>query len=139
MGPRVIEVMGQDYKAIRIFGLVDSKKIPRNAFLLQLMISVLFILTSSFEQVLVYTGISLILTSSLTVFSLFISRIKYKELKRPYKTWGYPITPIFYLLSNIWIVYHSFLVSTFESAIGLIIFVLITLFHFIFVHRKQNA
>ena len=139
IGPRVMEVMGKDYTIIRFLKKTDSKKIPRNAFLLQFFISVLFILTSTFEQVLMYTGISLILTSSITVFALFISRIKHKNLKRPYKTWGYPITPIFYLLLNIWILYHSFLESTFESVIGLGIFVLIILFHFYYYSRTNYA
>ena len=125
IGPRVMEAMGEDY--------------TRNAFLLQFLISSLFILTSSFEQVLMYTGISLILTSSITVFALFLSRIKDKNLKRPYKTWGYPITPIFYLLLNVWILYHSFLESTFESVIGLSIFILIILFHFYYYCRTEDA
>lgn len=139
IGPRVMEAMGEDYTILSFLKKTDSKKIPRNAFLLQFLISSLFILTSSFEQVLMYTGISLILTSSITVFALFLSRIKNKNLKRPYKTWGYPITPIFYLLLNVWILYHSFLESTFESAIGLSIFILIILFHFYYYSRTEDA
>lgn len=139
IGPRVMEVMGNDYAILSIFKKTDSKKIPRNAFLLQFFISILFILTSSFEQVLMYTGISLILTSSLTVFALFISRVKDKNLKRPYKTWGFPITPIFYLLLNTWILYHSFLESTIESLIGFFIFVFIILFHSHYISRTDNA
>jgi APA family basic amino acid/polyamine antiporter len=137
IGPRVMEVMGRDYKILSFLKKTDSKKIPKNAFLLQFIVSSLFIFTSSFEQVLMYTGISLILTSSITVFALFISRIKNKNLKRPYRTWGYPITPIFYLSLNTWIIYNSFLESTFESAIGLGIFIFVTLFHY-FYFSKTN-
>ena len=137
IGPRVMEVMGRDYTILSFLKKTDSKKIPKNAFLLQFIVSSLFIFTSSFEQVLMYTGISLILTSSITVFALFISRIKNKNLKRPYRTWGYPITPIFYLSLNAWIIYNSFLESTFESAIGLGIFIFVTSFHY-FYFSKTN-
>ena len=137
IGPRVMEVMGRDYKILSFLKKTDSKKIPKNAFLLQFIVSSLFIFTSSFEQVLMYTGISLILTSSITVFALFISRIKNKNLKRPYRTWGYPITPIFYLSLNAWIIYNSFLESTFESAIGLGIFIFVTSFHYFFFSKTN--
>jgi len=137
IGPRVMEVMGRDYTILNFLKKTDSKEIPKNAFLLQFIISSLLIFTSSFEQVLMYTGISLILTSSITVFALFISRIKNKNLKRPYRTWGYPITPIFYLSLNAWIIYNSFLESTFESAIGLGIFIFVIIFHY-FYFSKTN-
>jgi len=93
--------------------------------------SLLDILTSSFEQVLMYTGVCLILTSSLTVLALFISRFKDLKSKRPYKTWGYPFTPVIYLFLNMWILFYSIKESPFESIIGMAIFTLSVGIYFI--------
>ena len=65
-----------------------------------------------------YAGISLIITTTLTVISLFILRINEPDLDRPYKVWAYPFTPMVYLIINCWILYYSLKESTFESIIG---------------------
>jgi APA family basic amino acid/polyamine antiporter len=75
-------------------------------------------LTASFEQVLMYTGITLLITSTLTVISLFVLRMKEPDLVRPYKVWGYPFTPLIFLFVNIWILYYSIKETTLESIVG---------------------
>lgn len=130
LGPRTLAIMGQDYKELKFFNKKDSKGIPTNAFTLQFLLSILFILTSSFKQVLMYTSICLIIISSLTVFSLFFSRLKEKDIYRPYKAFGYPLTPLIYLILNFWILFYSFSESTFESIIGAFIFLCSILVYF---------
>tara|TARA_B100001105_G_C22292878_1_gene400344 strand:- start:222 stop:869 length:648 start_codon:yes stop_codon:yes gene_type:complete len=124
IGPRIMKTMGEDYKYLRLLSKTDDQGIPVYAFWVQLVICLLFILSSSFEQVLMYTGISLILTTTATVFSVFILRIKEPGLHRPYRTWGYPWTPIFFILVNLWILYYTFLEQTFESIVGMGIVIL---------------
>ena len=131
LGPRTLAIMGQDYKELKFFNKKDLKGIPTNAFTLQFLLSILLILTSSFEQVLMYTSICLIITSSLTVFSLFFSRFKDKDMHRPYRAFGYPLTPLIYLILNFWILFYSFSESTFESIVGALIFLCSTLVYFL--------
>ena len=131
LGPRTLAIMGQDYKELKFFNKKDLKGIPTNAFTLQFLISILLILTSSFEQVLMYTSICLIITSSLTVFSLFFLRFKDKDMHRPYRAFGYPFTPLIYLILNFWILFYSFSESTFESIVGALIFLCSTLGYFL--------
>ena len=95
-----------------------------------LMSSYVFLLTSTFEQVLMYAGAALTITSSLTVLSLFVLRVRKPELNRPYMAWGYPITPMIYLFSNLWIMYHMFSESTFESILGLSVVMFGIIFYF---------
>lgn len=122
IGPRIIQAMGKDHSFLHFFKKENDDNIPINAFILQLFLSLVLILTSTFEEVLMYTGVCLILTSSFTVISLFISRYKKPNVSRPYKAWGYPITPLIYLLLNIWILFYSIKESTMESLIGVGIF-----------------
>jgi APA family basic amino acid/polyamine antiporter len=85
-----------------------------------------------------YAGISFIITTILTVISLFILRIKEPDLDRPYKVWGYPFTPMIYLIINCWILFYSFRESTFESLVGLgIVTTGIALYYLIPVLKKD--
>jgi len=136
IGPRIMQIMGEDHKLLSFLKIKDNKNIPRNAFWLQLFLSFLFIVTASFEQVLMYAGITLIITTTLTVISLFILRYKEPLLDRPYKVWGYPITPLIYLMVNVWILYYSFLESQIESFIGIGIVIFSILIHYLF--TKKN-
>ncbi len=137
IGPRIMQTMGQDYEFLSFLNNKNKDNIPVTAFFIQLLISFGFIVTSSFEQVLMYAGITLIITTTLTVISLFVLRYKEPSLNRPYKVWGYPFTPLLFLAANIWILYYSFQESMFESIIGIGIIVISILFYYIF-NRKYN-
>ena len=122
IGPRILQVMGEDHSYIGFLAKKNDQGIPVNGFMLQFVISMLFILTSSFEQVLIYTGISLILSTTATVIGIFVLRNREPELDRPYKAWGYPWTPGIFILVNFWILFYTFKEQPFESFIGLGIF-----------------
>ena len=122
IGPRILQVMGEDHSYIGFLAKKNDQGIPVNGFMLQFVISMLFILTSSFEQVLIYTGISLILSTTATVIGIFVLRNREPKLDRPYKAWGYPWTPGIFILVNFWILFYTFKEQPFESFIGLGIF-----------------
>jgi basic amino acid/polyamine antiporter, APA family len=104
-GPRVTMVIGEDISALRFFARKNKKGIPVIAITIQSVIALFFIFTSTFEWVLNYLGFVLTLFASLTVFGLFVLRVKHPELPRPFKTWGYPVTPVIFLALNLWILY----------------------------------
>jgi len=138
IGPRIMQIMGEDHSFIKFLKNRNIDDIPLNAFWVQLGLSFLFILTSSFEQVLMYAGISLIITTTLTVISLFILRYKDPNLDRPYRVWGYPITPLVFLIVNVWILAYSIRETTFESFIGIgIIMLSIGLYYLMSVLNKS--
>jgi len=110
--------MGEDHEFIGFLKIKNKHGIPLNAFWIQLAFSMLFLFTSTFEQVLMYAGIALILTTGLTVAALFVLRIKEPQLDRPYTVWGYPIPPLIYLTINIWILYYTFSEHIMESLVG---------------------
>ena len=119
IGPRIIQAIGNDYDSLQTFSKIDSNGLPFNAFCLQLFISFVFIITSTFEQVLLYTGITLIITATITVCSLFYLNYKKPGMKRPYVTWGYPWTSLIFVILNLWVLYYTFKLQTFESFVGL--------------------
>ena len=130
IGPRIIQIMGEDHEIIKFFKLKNNKQIPINAFGFQLCLAYLFIFTSRLEQIVVCTSISLIITTTLTIITLFVLRIKEPKLYRPYKVWGYPFTPSIFLIINFYILYNTFADKTIESLIGIAIFLAGVLLHF---------
>ena len=139
IGPRIMETMGEDYSYIRLLSKNNSQGIPIYAFILQLAICLLFIFTSSFEQVLMYTGIALIITNSATVAAVFVLRKREPELPRPYKVWGYPWTPILFLAVNAWILFYTFKEQTVESIIGVSLFLASILLYYLGKKFEQNT
>lgn len=102
-GPRVLQVIGEDYPLFRRLGRRKANGIPAVAILAQTGLTLVFVLTASFETVLVFTGFILGLNSLLTVAGLFVLRIREPGLERPYRAWGYPVTPLLYLCLTAWI------------------------------------
>ena len=142
IGPRIMQTMGQDYSYIGFLSKTNEQGIPVNAFLLQLLICLAFIFSSSFEQVLLYAGIVLIFTTTITTVAVFVLRYKEPDLPRPYKTWGYPWTPLIFIIVNLWILYYTFLERTLESVIGMsIVAVSLGLWYLgkQYEHRRQGS
>ena len=67
---------------------------------LQVAWALVLLWTASFEPILLYSSIGLSLFSMLTVSSVFVLRRKRPEAARPFRTPGYPITPLVYLLGT---------------------------------------
>ena len=137
IGPRITQVIGEDFKYLRFFSKVNNSGIPINGFIFQLSISLIFILTSTFEQVLLYAGITFIIINTITVIGVLVLRFYQPALNRPYKSWGYPWTQIIFTISNLWILYFTFKNQPFESLIGIGI-ILISLIFYFSGHRITN-
>ncbi len=121
VGPRIAQVMGEDIKLLKFISFKSKKHgTPVIAILLQSTISILLILTSSFDTVLTSTGFVLAFFTFLAVLGVFVHRIKFKDVERPYKTWGYPVTPIIFLIIIIWTLCFTFYGKPKYSIIGLI-------------------
>ncbi|MBI5217787.1 MAG: amino acid permease [Bacteroidia bacterium] len=118
IGPRISQVIGDDFSLFRRLSKKSKKDIPYIAIITQSAISILYILTSTFEQVIVFIGFSLNLFCFLTVLGLIVHRIKQPNLERPYKTPFYPFLPLLFLLINIWILVYGFIYKPHESLAG---------------------
>lgn len=119
-GPRVSQSMGNDHKIFRFFSYANSKGIPLIAIGVQCLISLFFIFTATFSQVVIYIAFTLNLFTFLSVLGIFIMRIKSPEHPRHYKTWAYPFVPIVFLAITAWLIYFGFQSNPIESLYGLL-------------------
>lgn len=118
-GPRVMSAMGEDFRLFKRLSQKSSGGAPLYAIGLQLIIALVLIFTSSFEQVISYIGFTLSLFATLTVAGVYIMRIRKPDMPRPYKTWGYPVTPAIFLIINIWMMVYLIIQKPVISLAGL--------------------
>lgn len=121
IGPRVTEVMGEDYHILKFLKTRSANGVPVNAIIFQTLFSLIFIYTSTFEQVFIYAGFILTLITTITVAGVFVLRFNEPELPRRYKTWGYPFTPAIFLGVNIWVLFYIVVDKPLESVVGIAI------------------
>jgi basic amino acid/polyamine antiporter, APA family len=119
VGPRIVQVMGEDYRLLRPLSFRSDKGIPVYAVLVQAAITLTFIFTSTFQQVLLYAGFTLNLITAVTVAGVFVLRRREPDIERPYRTWGYPWPPIVFLGLSAWSLIYMLLVEPKESLAGL--------------------
>lgn len=119
-GPRVTQVMGQDFRLFRWLAHTSQQGIPRRAIWLQTALVILLLLTSTFEAVLIYTQLTLGLSSLLTVLGVIVLRIKAPDLPRPYRTWGYPLTPLLFAGISLLAMGYTLITRPYESLAGLL-------------------
>ena len=105
-GPRVAQRMGEDFHALRVLSITSRSGIPYVAVLWQSAVVYLLLFTSSFEAVLVYVELLLVLFALLTVIGLFWLRIRQPDLERPVKAWGYPVTPAIFIGVSLWMMVY---------------------------------
>jgi basic amino acid/polyamine antiporter, APA family len=119
IGSRVTKAMADDFDRLRFFGRVNQHGTPHIAMLLQVLVVTALILTGSFEAVLIYTQFSLLLSSFLAVLGLIVLRFRQPLLPRPYRVWGYPITPLIFLVVTLFMMIYAILERPVESLLGL--------------------
>lgn len=118
-GPRVTVAMGEDASALRWLAHRSPNGTPMRAIVLQAAIATALLLTGSFEQVLTYVQFSLICSSFATVLGVIVLRRTRPDLPRPYRTWGYPVTPLLFLAISAWMMIHVVRAHPVESLAGL--------------------
>ena len=101
-GPRVLQVMGEDYGVFRLLARTNDDGIPTTAIYAQSALALFFVLSASFERILLFTGFTLSVSAFVTVLGLFVLRVRQPDLARPYRVLGYPFAPLVFLLVTGW-------------------------------------
>ncbi len=141
-GPRVLQVIGQDFRILSFFARTNADGVPSTAIVIQSALAILFIVTSSFQAVLVFSGFILALNSFVTVLGVFVLRWRQPDLPRPYRTFGYPATPLIYLGLTAWTLIYVLIERPVEAWSGLGIIGVGLVFYALFSRKglsKQTA
>jgi len=118
-GPRVTQVMGEDHRLWKWFSIKTSGKVPLRAIWLQTFITLILLLTGTFEQVMIYSGFVLQMFAALAVAGVFVVRRKNKS-NNVFKSPLYPIPQLIFLVLSCWVLLYLIIAQPVESGLGLL-------------------
>jgi len=130
VGPRVMQAMGEDLEGLGLLARKNARGVPVCAVMLQSGVAIVLTLTATFNAVLTYVGFTLALFASLTVAGVIVLRLRQPLLFRPFRTWGYPLTPVVFLGLYGWMLVYLIVERPLPSGFGLL-----TLASGLLVHR----
>ena len=120
VGPRISYAMAKDELFFSKAADVHPKfHTPGNAIMIQGFWAAVLVLSGTFEEIItlvVFVNFMMWIAASSTVFVL---RKKQPELERPYKVWGYPYVPAFFIIFSSAIMINTFFESPQQSLMGI--------------------
>jgi len=119
-GPRVYYALGKDFPPFRLFATTArSTGAPAASLLLQGVITSVMILSGRVDQIQQYVGCTLTLFSCIAISCVIVLRIRSPQMARPFRAWGYPVTPLLFLAVSAWALIWNFRGRPVESMLSL--------------------
>jgi APA family basic amino acid/polyamine antiporter len=134
-GPRALQAIGEDFHPLRWLARTNADGVPRNAVWLQSGIATFFVLTQTFETIIVFAGSLLAFNSLLAVLGLFILRRQQPDAEVPFKVPAYPFVPLVYLAITAFTLVYVVTTSP-KTALAAIVLIAVGLVFYAF-SRKQ--
>ncbi|MDR3141079.1 MAG: amino acid permease [Tannerellaceae bacterium] len=117
VGPRVTASIAREHYLWRYF-TANSKGIPVKSLWLQFVLSALLLITGTFEQIMIYCGILLTLSTLLVVAGVFILRRR-KQTESGYKSPLFPLFQLLFIGVSLWMIVFALIRNPYETLIGL--------------------
>lgn len=112
---------------------------PARALWLQLAWTVVLILSGSFNQLLTYTVFIMVFFGCFSGIGLFILRRKLEMSPTVYLAWGFPVTPLIYILTTAFILFNTLWKQPIESLWGILLVLGGIPFYFYFKYQNQKS
>lgn len=116
---RIPYAMAKEGLFFRWAGTVHPRyKTPVPALLAQLVIALAMTVSGSYIQLATYVVFVSFLFYGMSAAGVILLRFREPEMPRPYRTWGYPVTPIIFILFALYLVGDTIVQTPKESAVG---------------------
>ncbi len=138
-GPRVMQSMGQQINGLQVLAKTNKNGVPYFAVILQSLIALIMVFSSSFESLITYVSFTLNLFTLLTVLGVFILRSKKNVNKPNYKSPLFPIPALFFSVVMVWVLVHILWSHPIESFLGLGTVLLGLLFYFLLNKKTKEV
>jgi len=117
---RIYYAMSRENLFFKRLALVHPKfGTPVQSLVLQGIWASLLVLTGTFEQLITYVVFASWIFYAMAAAAVIILRRNKPELNRPYKAWGYPYTPIVFIIFSTYLVVNTLIENPRDSFIGL--------------------
>lgn len=138
VGPRVYYAMARDGLFFKRVARIHPRyKTPSISIYLQAFWACILALSGTFEQLFTFAMFAGILFWVAAAASVFTLRKKSPHLPRPYKTWGYPFTPLIFIIVLSGILINTLIQKPTESLAGVVL-VLVGIPVYFFWKRKNK-
>jgi APA family basic amino acid/polyamine antiporter len=119
-GSRVPYAMARDGLFFRKVGFVHQRfHTPSVSILAMSAWSALLVLSGRYEQLFTYVIFASWILYGMAAFSVIVLRWKEPGLERPYRTWGYPVVPVLFVMVALCLLGNTLVESPRESILGL--------------------
>ena len=97
---RILLAMGKEHPLFSQLAAVHPQfATPAQALGFNGLAAILLVWIGTFDQIVTYSTVVISLFFALAAFSVIVLRIKDPKTPRPYRVWGYPITPILFIVA----------------------------------------
>jgi APA family basic amino acid/polyamine antiporter len=122
---RVPYAMARDRLFFKSLAHVSPRThVPVRSLIVQSIWASVLALSGSYDTLTDYAIFALTLFYALVAGSVFIFRRRMPNANRPYRTWGYPVVPILFLIVSTWLIATTIWNTPKQSGIGLGLIVL---------------
>ncbi len=116
---RIPYAMARDGQFFRQFGHVHQRfQTPTIALVIQGVWACLLTLTGTYDQLITYVVFASFVFYGMAAAAVVVLRKRNPAMERPYKTWGYPLTPLLFVIFALWLVINTIVEDPRDSAIG---------------------
>ena len=118
-GARPTYAMAREGLFFKGIAKVNQANVPSNSLLWQGIWSSVLVLSGSFDQLTDMLIFAVFIFYGATSLGVIVLRRRMPDAPRPYKVWGYPYVPIFYILFCIGLFVNTIITKPREAGIGL--------------------
>jgi APA family basic amino acid/polyamine antiporter len=122
----------------RMGRLSEVSRVPVWAVIIQAVWSSVLAVSGTFDQLTDCLLFASWIFYGLVTSSVFVLRRKAKDIPRPYRTVGYPLVPLVFVLVSAWLVVNTFVEKRVESVTGIVL-ILLGLPLYAYFRRSQAA
>lgn len=139
-GSRVPFAMARDQLFIDTLAKVNPKhQTPGNALLFMSLLASVLVFSGRFEEIITYVIFTSWILYAMTTAGVIVLRRKNPGLPRPYRTLGYPVVPVLFVVAACCILGSTLVESPRESVIGLTMILIAYPFYRFWSARKQGV
>ena len=118
-GARILYAIGNDFPLFRRLATVHPTfRTPVRALWTNAGIAIILVFTKTFDQIMTYSTVVISVFFLMAVIGVIVLRRTKPRQARPYRIWGYPVTPLLFIVTMIGFIMDVCLKQPTEAAFG---------------------
>ncbi len=122
---RLPYAMARDRLFFQTFAKLNARThTPTRSLVAQAVWAGILALSGSFDALTDYSIFGLWIFYALATATVFVFRRRMPEAERPYRTWGYPVVPLLFLIVATWLIFNTLVTAPWRSVTGVVLILL---------------